>query len=201
MNIKNFVDLANIFIAHGYSLYMVGGTARDFLLKHPIRDIDLATDATPDEMKAFVDGDYRFARFGCVKFKNMDITTFRKEQGYSDFRHPTLVKFTRNIKEDYVRRDFTINALYIDQNLKVYDFCQGLDDLKHKVIRTVGDPNVRFQEDPLRIVRAERFKCTLGFTIDHLTLKAMNKYKFLIQKISSSKLKEELSKTINNEIK
>lgn len=192
---NQFLTLANLFKAHGYHLYLVGGSARDYLLKRSFTDLDLATDATPKEMKEFLkDADYTFARFGNVHMKNIDITTLRKEEDYSDYRHPRKVIFTTKIKEDYLRRDFTINALYIDIDLKVYDFCGGLIDLKNKVIRLIGDPETRIKEDPLRILRAERFMNTLGFKIEKNTYLAMkNNYK-LIDKLNTNKIKQEKAK-------
>lgn len=195
MNLNKFLSLAKLFKAHGYSLYLTGGSARDYLLKRDFVDLDLTTDATPSEMEQFLlDMDYTYAKFGNVHGKHLDITTLRVEGDYKDYRHPSVVRFTTKLEEDYLRRDFTINALYIDMNLKVYDYCHGLDDLKAKIIRFIGDPVKRIQEDPLRILRAERFAKKLGFKIEPSALKAMNENKGLLEKLNSNKIKEEIKK-------
>ncbi|MCQ2795684.1 MAG: hypothetical protein MJ213_00010 [Bacilli bacterium] len=195
MDLSIFVSLADLFKKHGYCLYLTGGSARDYLLKRDFVDFDLTTDATPSEMKEFLpEMDYTYAKFGNVHSKHLDITTLRVEGDYKDYRHPSVVRFTTKLEEDYLRRDFTINALYIDSNLKVYDYCHGLDDLKNKIIRFIGDPNKRVQEDPLRILRAERFANKLGFIIESNSLKAMNSHKRLLEKLNSNKIKEEIKK-------
>ncbi len=195
MDLSIFISLADLFKKHGYCLYLTGGSARDYLLKRDFIDFDLTTDATPNEMKEFLpEMDYTYAKFGNVHSKHLDITTLRVEGDYKDYRHPSVVRFTAKLEEDYLRRDFTINALYIDSNLKVHDYCHGLDDLKNKIIRFIGDPNKRVQEDPLRILRAERFAKKLGFIIESNSLKAMSDNKRLLEKLNSNKIKEEIKK-------
>ena len=195
MDLSIFLNLADVFSKHGFSLYLVGGSARDYLLHKDFTDFDLATDATPNDMRRFLkDADYTYDRFGNVHYKHIDITTLRVEDEYFDYRHPSKVKFTKDIKEDYKRRDFTINALYIDKNLKVYDFCNGSKDLKDKVIRFIGDPNKRVKEDPLRILRAIRFIKTLGFVIEPKSLEAIQQNKNLLCRLNSDKIKQELAK-------
>ena len=195
MDLSKFIELADLFEKHGFKLYLVGGSSRDYLLNRDFTDLDLATDALPSEMKLFLkDADYHFERFGNVHMHHIDITTFRIEQDYHDFRHPFYIKFTRDIKEDYKRRDLTINALYIDKNLKVYDFVDGLFDLENKIIRFIGDPIKRVQEDPLRILRAERFAKQLNFKIEAKSYQAMVDNRKLIEKINTSKIKQELMK-------
>jgi len=184
--------LATLFKNNGYSLYMVGGSARDYLLKRNTIDLDLASDATPNEMKKFLpNADYTYAKFGNVHYKNIDITTLRKEDEYLDYRHPNKITFVKNINEDFIRRDFTINALYIDMSLHVYDFTNGLDDLKNKIIRFIGDPYKRIKEDPLRILRAYRFKKTLGFKIEEKSQKAIDELSYLLDKLNKDKIKME----------
>lgn len=195
VDLSFFFSLADLFSKNGFSLYMVGGTARDYLLNLNVLDYDFATDATPNEMKEFlVDADYSFSRFGVVTYKKANIVTFRLEQDYHDFRHPRFVKFTRKMELDYIRRDLTINALYIDRNLKVYDFSNGLGDLKNKIIRFIGNPEIRVKEDPLRILRAERFAKKLGFSIEKESLKAMNDNRKLLEMLNDNKIKEEIKK-------
>lgn len=199
MNKNLFEKLTKLFNEHNYRLYMVGGATRDYLLNREISDYDFCTDATPDEMKTFLlDAKYTFAKFGTVNVKidgiHVDITTFRKEDNYSDFRHPSKIKFTRNIEEDYVRRDFTINALYMDENYKIIDFCNGIEDLKNKLIRFIGNPDKRISEDPLRILRAERFEKQLGFKIEDESFKAIQRNRHLIDELNSQKVEAELRK-------
>ncbi|MCR5332618.1 MAG: hypothetical protein K6E11_01185 [Bacilli bacterium] len=204
MNKNVFDRVALIFNQHGYRLYMVGGATRDYLLDRPILDYDFVTDATPDEMRVFLpEADYTFARFGTIRIKvngiKVDITTLRVESEYVDYRHPSKVTFTRSIKEDYVRRDFTINAIYMDEEYNIIDYCGGLSDLNNKLIRFIGDPDKRIKEDPLRILRAERFEKKLGFKIEDKTFKAIERNRHLIDELNPLKVQAELDK-IKNEI-
>lgn len=194
-----FLDLANLFEKYGFSLYIIGGTSRDYLLGRPVDDYDFVTDATPDEMKEFLENaDYTFSKFGTIRLslygRKVDIVTLRTEGEYADYRHPKMIKYIRRIEEDYVRRDFTINALYIDKKFNVFDFCGGLQDLKNGIIRLIGDPEKRIREDPLRILRAERFAKKLGFVIDEHTLKAINNNRHLLKELNPDKVREEQNK-------
>jgi len=202
--ISLFQELADIFNKYGYQLFLVGGSTRDYLLNIPLTDMDLVTDATPEETKSFLDNaDYTFERFGSVKFKykdvKFDLTTFRKEGGYVDSRHPNVVFFTKSIKEDYPRRDLTINALYLDKDLNVLDFVNGQIDLKNKVIRMVGDTATRIKEDPLRIIRVYRFKLDLGFNVDNELEKVIKNNKGLLGNIRKEKILEEIHKCHHKE--
>lgn len=205
--ISLFIELVNLFNKHGYQLYLVGGSTRDYLLNIPLVDMDLVTDATPIEVKSFLENaDYTFAKYGSVKFiykdVKFDLTTFRKESGYLDSRHPNLVEFTKDIKEDYPRRDITINALYLDKDLHVIDFVNGQKDLKNKVIRMVGEAKTRIKEDPLRIVRIYRFKLDLGFSIEKELEIEINKNKKLLLELRKEKILEEIRKCHHqNELK
>lgn len=195
-----FKKIFNLFQKNGHSLYMVGGTVRDFLLGLELTDMDVVTDATPDQMKEFIpDADYTFAKFGSVKLRNenvkFDITTLRKESSYIDSRHPNKVVFCRSLEDDVRRRDFTINALYMDEDLKVYDFVDGQTDLKNKIIRMIGNPNKRIIEDPLRIVRALRFAIEFDFSIDPSLQNSINNNKDLLKKLNTAKIQEELKKS------
>lgn len=197
--IKLFIELASLFNSHGFQLYLVGGSTRDYLLNLPLVDMDLVSDATPSDVKLFLDnGNYTFERFGSVKFKYKDVkfelTTFRKEGGYVDSRHPNVVLFTKDIKEDYPRRDITINALYLDKNLNVLDFVNGQKDLKNKVIRMVGDPLTRIKEDPLRIIRIYRFSLDLGFSIEPKLETIINQNANLLINLRKEKILEEIHK-------
>lgn len=191
-----FDQLQKIYQMAGFHLYIVGGTTRDLLLNRSFSDRDYGTDATPEEEKAFLpEANYTFARFGSLRVpfanKEIDVTTFRKEQGYRDFRHPGQVVFVKTPQEDYPRRDFTINALYLDQDYQVLDYSGGQDDLEKKLIRFIGDPKRRVQEDPLRIIRAERFAEVLSFQIEAKSQEAMDEYRYLLAKLNPEKIKEE----------
>ena len=197
MNLEVFKKLAKLFNDNNYRLFMIGGTSRDYLLNKEVYDYDFVSDATPDDMKEFLkDANYHFEKYGSVRVKvdnvHVDITTLREEDSYLDSRHPSKIRF---VKEDYVRRDFTINAIYMDENLKVIDPSNGLVDLKNKTIRFIGDPEIRIKEDPLRILRAERFSKKLNFVIEPKSLEAIQKYRYLLDKINPEKIKEELRKS------
>ena len=168
MNKEIFKKLSQLFNSYGFRLYMIGGTTRDFLLGKEVFDYDFVSDATPDDMKVFLkDAEYYFAKYGSVKVKvdgvHVDITTLRKEGAYQDYRHPSEITYVKSIDEDYVRRDFTINAIYMDENFNIIDPSNGVKDLENKIIRFIGDPQKRIEEDPLRILRAERFAKKLNF--------------------------------------
>lgn len=199
MNKEIFLSLAKLFNKNGYRLYMIGGTTRDFLLGKEVLDYDFVTDATPEEIKAILpDANYHFAKFGTIRTKvegvHVDITTLRKEGKYVDFRHPKEISFTKDINEDYVRRDFTINAIYMDEDFKIIDPSNGVKDLKDGIIRFIGDPETRIKEDPLRILRAERFETKLNFKIEDSSYAAMKKYRYLLDKINPDKINEEMRK-------
>lgn len=195
-----YQTLAETFKRNGYRLYLVGGTVRDYLLDIPLEDMDAVTDATPGEVLSFLSRvDTTFAHLGSLKYKDengikFDITTLRKESGYTDSRHPNQIIFVKDLKEDYSRRDFTVNALYMDQDLKIYDFCHGQDDLNNHLLRMVGNPNIRLREDPLRILRAIRFHLMFKLKIDDLLLEAMRDNFYLLEKITDAKIKSELKK-------
>lgn len=194
-----FKELAELYKRNGHQLFMVGGSVRDYLLNIPLTDMDLVTDATPIEEKSFLENaDYTFERFGTVKLKyknvKFDIATFRKEAGYVDLRHPNVVEFCKDIKEDFPRRDITINALYLNSDLHVIDYVDGAKDLNNKVIKMVGNPQKRISEDPLRIIRIYRFKLDLDFAIDKELEQVINQNKDLLTKLRKEKILEEIHK-------
>ena len=200
MNKEIFTKLVCIFKENGYRLYMIGGTTRDYLLGLDVFDFDFVTDATPEEIKTFLpDADFTFAKFGSVRVKvdgvKVDVTTLRVEEDYEDFRHPGKIRFVKTIEEDYVRRDFTINAIYIDEDFKIIDPSNGLEDLENKLIRFIGDPEKRIKEDPLRILRAKRFANKLGFKVEENSQKAIEKLEYLLDKLNPEKIKEEERKS------
>ena len=194
-----YLRFAKIFKDHGFSLYLVGGSVRDYLLGLEVRDLDFVTDATPSEMKGFLN-DYsdRYANFGVMSIKHegkmIDIVTFRYESGYEDSRHPKKVVFVKDMYLDSTRRDFTINAMYLDQEGTLYDYHEGLKDLSQRVLRFVGDPARRVKEDPLRIIRGRRFASRLGLRFDPETEKAMIEGEALLDKLNPEKVSMERKK-------
>ena len=195
-----FKSLADLFNNHGYKLYLVGGTVRDYLLGLPLEDMDAVSDATPREILEFLPtADDTFAYLGSLKYKDpngikFDITTLRRESGYQDSRHPNKVIFVKELEDDYPRRDFTVNAMYMDSNLKIYDFCGGQKDLEKRVLRMVGNADARLKEDPLRILRAIRFHLMFKLRIEDDLLEAMRDRFYLLENITDAKIKSELNK-------
>ena len=164
--------------ANGFEVYFVGGSVRNLILKRKIKDWDLTTNAIPEEiLKIFPDGFYD-NDFGTVGIpveietqkKVIEITTYRTETGYADKRHPEKVTWGKTLEEDLGRRDFTINAIALkigEKNVfELVDPYGGENDLHKKIIKAVGDPNLRFKEDALRLLRAARIATELGFTIE-----------------------------------
>ncbi|MGT2745101.1 CCA tRNA nucleotidyltransferase [Streptococcus phocae subsp. phocae] len=173
----------------GFEAYFVGGSVRDVLLDRPIHDVDIATSSYPEETKAI------FARTVDVGIEHgtvlvlenggeYEITTFRTEDVYVDYRRPSQVSFVRSLEEDLKRRDFTVNALALDDNGHIIDKFNGLKDLSQQLLRAVGKPQERFEEDALRIMRGFRFAATLDFDIADDTFEAMKSHAPLLEKIS-----------------
>src|SRR5437868_12046287 len=161
---------------HKYQAYLVGGCVRDILLGRQPLDWDVATDATPDDVMRILPETYAVgAQFGVVlvpyeddeRKGTVEVATFRSDGTYSDGRHPDEVRYTKTPEEDVRRRDFTINGLLLDplDGDKVLDFVGGREDIKAEVIRTIGEPSQRFQEDKLRMLRAVRFAARFGYKI------------------------------------
>src|SRR5680860_1196530 len=161
---KEIIEIYSKIKDSGFSVFFVGGCVRNLILKKDVKDWDLATIATPEDIiKLFPDTFYD-NKFGTVgvpvekPYKQVvEITTFRTEQGFKDFRHPTNVTWGKTIEEDLARRDLTINAIAMDLNAKLIDPFSGQKDIEDKLIRAVGKPEERFKEDALRLIRAIRF--------------------------------------------
>ena len=204
-NINSYLSLSRLFHDKGFNLYLVGGSVRDILLHLDVLDFDVATDASPLEIKEVLSSlnyDDSFIKYGVIKLKyqsaSFDIASFRKEKGYKDYRHPKQLIFVKKMKEDYKRRDFTINALYMDDRFNIYDFVNGQKDLSNKIIRTVGYSKRRIKEDPLRIFRALRFSLIFNFTIDKKLEHAIYKYSYLVKNLNIQKIKSEIKKVDKN---
>ncbi|MGA2910313.1 MAG: HD domain-containing protein [Candidatus Microgenomates bacterium] len=200
---KSVKEILEKFNIAGYEIYIVGGAVRDIITGRPTNDWDFTTNATPKEMLKIIPGGLYNNQFGTVFTNNPDdpespheITTFRKEEGYSDFRHPKKITWGKSLEEDLARRDFTINAMALDKNLKVIDLYKSQEDIKNKLIRAVGDPNERFSEDALRMMRAVRIAAELGFLIEDKTFEAIKKNAPLINKIAKERVKDELFKLL-----
>ena len=187
----------------GYEAYFVGGSVRDMLLHKPISDVDIATSATPKEVKEIfphtVDVGIEHGTVMVIHHKKgYEVTTFRTEEGYEDFRHPDKVTFVRSLEEDLKRRDFTINALAIGIDDQLMDFFDGIGDLERQCIRCVGDAKERFNEDALRMFRAVRFVGQLGFQIEENTKNAISLLKMNLSKVAVERMKVEFEKMIQS---
>ena len=196
---NNALHIIRTLRQNDHEAYFVGGSVRDLLLKKNPKDFDIATDAVPDRVRALFPRTIPVgAQFGVMIVveggDNFEVATFRADRGYQDGRHPGSVKFT-NAKEDAVRRDFTVNGLFYDPvTRKVFDWVDGQKDLKKKLIRAIGDPNKRFAEDKLRMLRAVRFASVLGFKIDPKTFAAIKKLSRKIHEVSHERVRDELTK-------
>lgn len=189
---------------HGYEAYFVGGSVRDYLIGREVDDVDIASSATPDEVKAIFDKTIDVGiEHGTVVVlynnTNYEITTFRTEGAYEDFRRPSAVDFVRNLDSDLERRDFTINALAMDSNGKIHDIFSGKEDLNAKIIRAVKNPIERFDEDALRMLRAVRFHSQLGFEIEAKTFEAIKLKAPNLKHISQERITVEFEKMLISE--
>ncbi|KKB26261.1 CCA tRNA nucleotidyltransferase [Staphylococcus carnosus] len=163
---------------NGYEAYYVGGAVRDYLMDRPIHDIDITTSASPDEIEGIFTNTIPIGKeHGTINVvynhENYEVTTFRAEDEYEDHRRPSEVIFVRDLYKDVERRDFTINAIAMDNQFNIKDYFNGYSDIQNKLIKTVGNPYERFNEDALRILRGLRFKSQLRFEIDSDAYKAM----------------------------
>ncbi len=192
------VDIIKRLKESGFEAYFVGGMVRDILLGREIKDIDIATNALPEEVIRIFPGSRMVgARFGVVivtlESFNYEIATFRTDGEYIDGRRPESVRFT-NVNEDVFRRDFTVNGMLLDPITdKITDLVEGRKDLKKKTVRAIGDPQKRFTEDKLRMLRAVRFAACLEFEIDKKTLSAVKKLADKINIVSRERIKEEIN--------
>jgi poly(A) polymerase len=186
----------------GYQALLVGGCVRDLLLGREPADYDVTTDATPEQvMTLFPESIAVGAQFGVILIPRdemkVEVATFRSDAGYSDGRHPDSVVYSKTPQEDVQRRDFTINGLLMHHDTsEVLDYVGGQADLKAKVIRAIGEPDRRFQEDKLRMMRAVRFAARFGFEIEAETFRAIRRHVAEIHQVSPERLREELTKML-----
>lgn len=208
MEINNFnkkfnsaINILEKFNEAGYEAYFVGGCVRDYLLNDDFSDIDITTNALPDEVKKIfrksIDTGIQHGTVTIlINGDSFEVTTFRTEDDYIDHRTPEKVEFVSDLKEDLDRRDFTINAMALDSKGKLYDYHCGEKDLRNKIIKTVNNPNERFFEDALRMLRAFRFSSKLGFEIEENTLKAIKNNAELIKFVSIERIVNEFRKLL-----
>ncbi len=200
---KNVDTAINLLQSAGFEAYAVGGCVRDSLLGKTPNDWDITTSAKPEDMKSV------FADFHCIDTgikhgtvtvvidgEPLEITTFRLDGEYEDNRHPKSVTFTSNLGADLGRRDFTVNAMAYSKKTGTVDLFGGQNDLKNKIIRCVGDPDRRFNEDALRILRALRFASALDFEIEEKTAQSLLKNRALLGNISEERISKELLKLV-----
>ncbi len=191
-------DIAGKLRAQGCQAYLVGGCVRDRLLGIDPKDFDIATDATPEQVLALYPNAERVgAHFGvvlvCGDRAAVEVATFRSDYEYQDGRRPSAVTFETDPKQDALRRDFTINALFLDpMSGEVLDFVGGRADLGARIVRAIGNAEVRFQEDHLRMLRAVRFAARLGFDIEANTREAIRRMRRGIRTISAERIRDEL---------
>lgn len=193
----------------GFEVYLVGGCVRNLLMEKGVNDWDLTTNATPEQIQSLFKNSFYDNQFGTVgvpfeKKNYAEITTYRRERGYKDLRHPEKIEWGKSLKEDLERRDFTINAIALRLNsltqdepsFEIIDPFNGQEDLKNKLIKAVREADERFKEDALRLMRAIRFAAQLGFDLEEKTLKAIIQDAQLIKHVSWERIRDELLKIL-----
>ena len=213
---KEVIDVVQKLRENNFEAYLVGGCVRDFLRAKKPKDWDVTTNAKPEEIQKVFEDTFYENQYGTVGVKTgakeeslavVEITPYRVEAKYSDKRHPDKIEFAKDLQEDLGRRDFTINALALEvpksdfkgapkSDFGIIDLVDGQKDLKNKVIRAVGDPEERFREDALRLLRAVRFAAELGFKIEKRTLEAVKNNAGLLRFISKERIRDEFVKLI-----
>jgi len=203
--VKEIIKKLNI---SGFEGYAVGGCVRDLILGGEPDDWDVTTNAKPEDIQKIFPDSFYENKFGTVTvrtkskneaLKEVEVTPYRVEAKYSDKRHPEEIKFVTKLEDDLSRRDFTVNAMAMDIDGKVVDLFEGQKDLKSKIIRTVGEPGERFNEDALRLLRVVRFATVLGFKIEKKTLETVVKNSNWLIAVSKERVKDEFIKIINSD--
>ena len=198
------LTIINTLEENGFAAYIAGGAVRDMLMGKTPHDFDIATSAMPIDVKKLfkrtIDTGLKHGTVTVVENNiGYEVTTFRTDGAYTDSRHPDKVNFVTSIEEDVKRRDFTINAMAYNPERGLVDITGGKEDLNNKLIKCVGIPEVRFSEDPLRMLRAVRFASQLDFKIDESSVSAIKKLAPLIKKVSSERIRDELNKILMSE--
>ena len=197
---KDVIEIIEAYEKNGFHAHIVGGPVRDFLLGITPHDFDITTDAMPQETKALFDGERIIEtgiKHGTVTLLKSnipyEITTYRIDGEYLDGRHPESVSFTRSLAEDLARRDFTVNAMAYAPSSGVVDLFDGKTDLNHRILRAVGNPTKRFEEDALRILRALRFRSRLGFEIEEETKRSIFSCAPLMRALANERVMNEFT--------
>ncbi|GGB05690.1 CCA-adding enzyme [Macrococcus hajekii] len=184
----------------GHEAYIVGGAVRNYLLDLTLNDIDITTSALPDEVEALFERTVPIGKehgtIMVIMDETFEVTTFRVDGDYIDHRRPDHVIFVKNLKEDLIRRDFTINAMALDESMHVVDYVGGREDINRRLIRAVGVADDRFAEDALRMIRAARFQSVLDFQIEDVTYEAMKNNASLIQHVAIERIITEFTKLL-----
>jgi poly(A) polymerase len=196
------LHICEVLSGNGHQAYLVGGCVRDLELGREPADFDVATDALPERVVSLFPGSLTIgAKFGVILVHedgaDVEVATFRSDVGYSDGRHPDRVIFSRSAEEDVRRRDFTINGLLLDpRSGQVLDFVGGRDDLRAGLVRAIGEPDRRFGEDKLRMLRAVRFAARFGYSIEPATFDAIRKRANEITEVSAERVRDELTRLL-----
>lgn len=196
---KEVFDILKRLNDYGYEAYIVGGAIRNYLLNTQILDYDITTNASSNTIKQLFN-EYKLYDIGkkhgtvsiIIKDLVVEITPYRHESDYKDHRHPSKISFDATLKQDIQRRDFTINSLCMDKDGNIIDLFNGIDDINNRIIKAIGNPKTRFNEDALRILRALRFKVKMDFEIEEKTDIQIHKLKDLLNYISEERKKDEL---------
>ena len=198
---KNVLFILNTLENNRHKAYIVGGCVRDLLMGKTPHDFDITTSALPNQIKSYFEHTADTGiKHGTVTViidnQNFEVTTFRTESGYDNFRSPQNVEFVSDVEDDLSRRDFTVNAICLDKDGNLIDKFGGIEDIKNRTLKAVGNADERFFEDALRIMRLFRFSATLGFEIESDTKAAALKHITLLKKISVERIFEELQKSL-----
>lgn len=193
---ESAIKILNILENNGYKAYIVGGYVRDKILGIESNDIDIITNAKPDELNKIFNKKCS-NNYGCIILPyngyEFEITTFRKEFYKDNDRRPYKIEYINDLKEDLIRRDFTINSICIDKNEDYIDLLNGINDINNKVIRVISDSDKKIYDDPLRILRAIRFASIYDFDLDNNLISSITKYKDRLEYISFDRIKDELN--------
>jgi len=205
-NLKQAFKVLNKIEQSGFEAYIVGGAVRNYLLGKEIKDFDITTNATPEEIKGvFSDVVVIYPRFNTITVReegvHYEITTFRTESSYSDNRRPDKVESSTSIEADVTRRDFTMNGLFMNKDGEVIDLVGGITDLKNNIIKAIGNPSERFQEDALRILRGLRFVAEHGFDLSDDVILAMNENILLLNNLAIERITTEFQRIFSGNFK